>query len=99
VPSSRRQQARQSGEVVGGHRQDEAFAHPLNAAIDGLSPAADCLGPAERLFDPSAVLDGQGITPNEYIGKIWASEPDRFILDSIQLMPGLNTKTTGSTCR
>lgn len=33
-----------------------------------------------------------GLTPYEYICKIWTSEPDRFILDAIHQMPGLNTK-------
>lgn len=32
-----------------------------------------------------------GITPYEYICKIWPSEPDRFILNPIHQMPGLNT--------
>jgi IS30 family transposase len=32
-----------------------------------------------------------GFTPYEYICKIWTSEPDRFILDPIHQMPGLNT--------
>ena len=32
-----------------------------------------------------------GLTPYEYIAKIWTSEPDRFITDSIHQMPGLNT--------
>ena len=32
-----------------------------------------------------------GLTPYEYICKIWTSEPDRFILDPIHQMPGLNT--------
>jgi hypothetical protein len=32
-----------------------------------------------------------GLTPYEYICKIWASEPDRFIVNSIHQMPGLNT--------
>jgi transposase InsO family protein len=32
-----------------------------------------------------------GLTPYEYISKIWTSEPDRFILDPIHQMPGLNT--------
>ena len=56
------QQPGQSGQVVGGHRQDEAGAHPLEAAIDGLGHAADGLGPAESLFDPFAVPDRQGVT-------------------------------------
>jgi len=32
-----------------------------------------------------------GLTPYEYIAKIWTSEPDRFIVDLIHQMPGLNT--------
>ena len=32
-----------------------------------------------------------GLTPYEYICKIWTSEPDRFIVDPIYQMPGLNT--------
>jgi hypothetical protein len=32
-----------------------------------------------------------GLTPCEYICKIWTSEPDRFILDPIHQMQGLNT--------
>ena len=32
-----------------------------------------------------------GLTPYEYICKICTSEPDRFILDPIHQMPGLNT--------
>src|SRR6056297_2449182 len=32
-----------------------------------------------------------GLTPYEYICKIWTSEPDRFTLDPIHQMPGLNT--------
>jgi len=32
-----------------------------------------------------------GLTPYEYICKIWTSEPQRFILDPIHQMPGLNT--------
>ena len=31
-----------------------------------------------------------GLTPYEYICKIWTSEPDRFILNPIHKMPGLN---------
>ena len=33
-----------------------------------------------------------GLTPYEYICKIWTSEPDRFILNPIHQMPGLNTR-------
>ncbi len=32
-----------------------------------------------------------GLTPYEYICKIWTSEPQRFIVDPIHQMPGLNT--------
>jgi IS30 family transposase len=32
-----------------------------------------------------------GLTPYEYIARIWTSEPDRFIVDPIHQMPGLNT--------
>ena len=31
-----------------------------------------------------------GLNPYEYICKIWTSEPDRFILNPIHQMPGLN---------
>jgi transposase InsO family protein len=33
----------------------------------------------------------KGLTPYEFICKIWTSEPDRFILDPLHQMPGLNT--------
>lgn len=32
-----------------------------------------------------------GLTPYQYICKIWTSEPDRFIINPIHQMPGLNT--------
>ena len=32
-----------------------------------------------------------GLTPYEYICKIWTSEPNRFILNPIHQMPGLNS--------
>jgi len=32
-----------------------------------------------------------GFTPYEDIAKIWTSEPDRFIVNPIHQMPGLNT--------
>ncbi|SDF19291.1 Integrase core domain-containing protein [Salipiger thiooxidans] len=32
-----------------------------------------------------------GLTPCEYVCKVWISEPDRFILNPIHQMPGLNT--------
>jgi len=34
-----------------------------------------------------------GLTPYEYICKIWTSEPDQFILNPIHQMPGLNTSS------
>lgn len=33
----------------------------------------------------------KGFTPYEFICKRWTSEPDRFILDPIHQMPGLNS--------
>jgi hypothetical protein len=33
-----------------------------------------------------------GLTPYEYIAKIWTSEPERFIIDPIHPMPGPNTQ-------
>ncbi|PTW50055.1 hypothetical protein C8N38_10510 [Rhodovulum kholense] len=36
-------------------------------------------------------VEGDNPTPCEYICKIWTSEPDRFIVDPIHQMPGLNT--------
>ena len=32
-----------------------------------------------------------GLTLYEYVAKIWTSEADRFIVDPIRHMPGLNT--------
>jgi len=43
-----------------------------------------------------------GLTPYEYICNIWTSAPDRFILDPIHQMPGLNSwktsRCTGTLC-
>jgi hypothetical protein len=52
-------------------------------------------GTAVKLTRPSAngcvsFLSLSGLTPHEYIAKIWSSEPDRFIVDPIHQMPGLN---------
>ena len=33
----------------------------------------------------------KGLTPYEYICKIWTTEPERFTLDPNHQMPGLNT--------
>lgn len=33
----------------------------------------------------------KGLTPYEYICKLWTEQPDRFRLDPIHHMPGLNT--------
>ena len=33
----------------------------------------------------------KGLTPYEFICKAWTSSPERFILDPLQQMPGLNT--------
>jgi len=32
-----------------------------------------------------------GLTPDEYIAKIWTSEPDRFTVNPIHPMPELNS--------
>jgi len=32
-----------------------------------------------------------GLTPHEYIAKIWTTEPDRFIVNPIHQMPEPNT--------
>ena len=33
----------------------------------------------------------KGLTPYEYICKCWTSQPERFKLNPLQKMPGLNT--------
>ncbi len=33
----------------------------------------------------------KGLTPYEYIGKVWTEEPERFKINPIHQMPGLNT--------
>ncbi len=33
----------------------------------------------------------KGLTPYEYVCKVWTTEPERFILDPTHQMPGLNT--------
>jgi len=33
----------------------------------------------------------KGLTPYEYICKLWTEQPDRFRLNPIHHMPGLNT--------
>ena len=35
----------------------------------------------------------KGLTPFEYICKIWTSQPEKFILNPLQQMPGLNIYT------
>jgi hypothetical protein len=32
----------------------------------------------------------KGLSPNEYICRLWAKEPERFNFDSLHQMPGLN---------
>jgi hypothetical protein len=41
----------------------------------------------------------KGLTPYEYICKQWTSEPERFKLDPIHQMPGLNKQKTPETFR
>ncbi len=38
----------------------------------------------------------KGLTPYEYVCKIWAQEPQRFKLNPIHHTPGLNTRTSTS---
>ena len=38
----------------------------------------------------------RGLTPYEYICKIWTTEPQRFRLDPLHQMPGLNTLGRGT---
>ena len=33
-----------------------------------------------------------GLTPHDYISKVWTSEPERFIIDPIRQLPGPNTQ-------
>jgi len=33
----------------------------------------------------------KGLTPYEYICKLWTEQPERFRLDPVHHMPGLNT--------
>lgn len=41
----------------------------------------------------------RGLTPYEYICKIWTTEPQRFTLDPINQMPGLNTRLSRKIAR
>ncbi len=36
-----------------------------------------------------------GLTPYEYVCKVWTSAPDRFILNPIRQVPGLNNQWLG----
>ena len=53
---------------------------------------AEYTGPTRRRTDGSRLKTLSGLTPYEYIAKIWTSEPDRFIVNLIHQMPGLNTE-------
>ncbi len=53
------QQPGSSGKGVGGHGEDEAGTHPLDAAIDGLCHSTDGFGPAVRLRLESAPWRGR----------------------------------------
>lgn len=37
----------------------------------------------------------RGLTPYKDIAKIWTSDPERFIVNLIHQMPGLNTQCLG----
>ena len=40
-----------------------------------------------------------GLTPDEYICKIWTSEPERFIVNPIHQMAGLNNLALPRFCK
>lgn len=54
-------------------------------AIDRHSPGPQC---RLRVRPP---FGAKGLTPYEFICKIWKKEPERFRLDPVHEMPGLNT--------
>ena len=68
----------------GGDRQ----ALPLDSHEQLRARLADFIA-AYNFVRPLTPLSG--LTPYEYICKIWTSEPDLFILNPIHQMPGLNT--------
>ena len=54
---------------------------------------------AQNQASGGALKTLNGLTPYEYICKIWTSEPDRFILNPIHQMPGLNSGATRASLR
>ena len=40
----------------------------------------------------------KGLTPYEFIAKTWTKEPERFRLNPIHQMPGLNTRASSASC-
>jgi hypothetical protein len=62
--------------------------------VDG---AMASMAMASRAAIPNPIAESEmrrdwaAFPPQEYICKIWRSEPDRFILDPIHQMPELNT--------
>jgi transposase InsO family protein len=68
----------------GGHRQTLSLRRPQPASRR-LADFIDAYNHARRL----KALSGR--TPYEFVCKCWTSKPDRFILNPIYQMPGLNT--------
>ena len=54
-PASGGQQFGQPREIVGGHGQDEAGAHPFDTPIEGLGHATDGLGPSKGEEDQKTI--------------------------------------------
>ena len=65
--------------------RDAAHYHSHDRPRRHLAGFPDACNFVRRLKTPG------GLTPCEYICKIWTSEPDRFILNPIHQMPWLNT--------
>jgi hypothetical protein len=40
---------------------------------------------------PKRLKTLKGVTPSEFICNCWTSQPERFILNPLQQMPGLNS--------
>ena len=67
--------------------------HDLSRALIEDAPQNGALRVCRRVVNQTArhLKTLSGLTPYEYIAKIWTSEPNRFIVNPIHQMPGLNT--------
>ncbi|MEM9431544.1 MAG: IS481 family transposase, partial [Pseudomonadota bacterium] len=71
----------------------------MNRTIEDATAKRSPSDSPERLRRPLAdLLDAHtfarrltGLTPSEYICKIWTPEPHRSLVDPLHQMPGLNT--------